>query len=39
MIFVAVEDPKWILTGRAIIQAAFSPDGTRSSTRLDLVRF
>jgi hypothetical protein len=27
-LFGAVEDPKWIVTGRAIIQAGFSSDGT-----------
>jgi hypothetical protein len=36
--FGAVEDPKWIVIRTTIIQAGFSPDGTRSSTRLDLVR-
>ncbi len=38
--FGAVEDPKRIVMIRnAIIQAEFSLDGIRSSTRLDLVRF
>ena len=36
--FGAVEDPEWIVIRTAIIQTGFSLDGTRSSTRLDLVR-
>jgi hypothetical protein len=36
--FGAVEDPEWIVIRTAIIQAGFTPDGTVSSTRLDLVR-
>ncbi len=32
-------DPEWSMIRTAIIQTGFSPGGTRSSTRLDLVRF
>ncbi len=35
----AVEDPEWIVIRTEIIQTGFSLDGTRSSTRLGLVRF
>jgi hypothetical protein len=35
-LFGAVENPKWIVIGRAIIQAEFSPDGLRFKTRRDI---